>query len=468
MEPKILPRAAAPVAAVAALALIAGCSPSGSDGGSGGGEGGGEGGAQSVTFWTPQTTPERLAAQEEIAAAFTEKTGIDVEVVPMAGPDQDQALATGAASGNVPDVILHASTQTSAWNAQGLLDTEAAAAVVESLGAETFNQHALEAVTLDGGVAAVPSDGWTHVVAYRADLLEEAGVEVPTSVAELAEAATTVKDELGITGLAFGTQAGSASATEGIQSLFQSAGCELVTDGEITIDSPECVEAAEHFLMLRNSSTAGDFDVTSARAAYMNGDAAMLLFSTHILDELAGLDEATPATCSECADNPAFLAENTEFVTVIDEANPAQFGAVLSYGIPTGADVEAAQQYIEYVMSEGYVDTLGVATEGRIPLRNGTGDNPTEYIDAWGGLGIGPAQERTSEEIYGAEFVAGMAEGINAVYLWGMGTEDSELAGLVSSQGVLAGQIEQLYNGSSPADVTAVMKQAVSEVQAGL
>lgn len=453
-----MPRITASIAAVAVLSLLVGCTSGGGD----------EAADSTVTFWTPQTTPERLAAQEQIAAAFSEETGIDVEVVPMAGPDQDQALVTGAASGDVPDVILHASPQTSAWNSQGLLDTGASAAVVDALGADTFNEHALDAVTLGGEIAAVPSDGWTHVVAYREDLLQQAGVEVPTNLAELAEAATTVKDKLGMTGLAFGTQAGTASATEGIQSLFQANGCELVESGTVTIDSAECTEAAEHFQTLRNSSTAGDFDVTSARAAYMNGDAAMLLFSTHILDELAGLDEATPATCPECAETPTFLADHTKFVTVLDDEHPAQFGAILSYGIPTGANVEAAQQYIEYVMDAGYIDTLAVATEGRIPLRNGTADEPTKFIEAWGELGIGPAQEMTSVELYGEEFVTAMEEGINSVYLWGMGSDDATLAGLVFSQGILAGQIEQLYNGTSAADVTAAMQAAVEEVRAGL
>ncbi|MCR2818807.1 extracellular solute-binding protein [Microbacterium sp. zg.Y1090] len=453
------PRTAAPLAAVAALALLVGCS---------GGQDQEPAAEQSVTFWTPQTTPERLAAQEAVAAAFTEETGIDVDVVPMAGADQDQALVTGAASGNVPDVILHTSTQAGAWTSQGLLDTGAASAVVETLGTETFNERAIDAVTLEGEISAVPSDGWTHVIAYRADLLDSAGVEVPTSLSELADAATAIKDKLGITGLAFGTQAGTASATEGIQSLFQSAGCELVVDGEIAIDSAECTDAAEEFLTLRNSSVAGDFDVTSARATYMNGDAAMLLFSTHILDELAGLDSATPATCPECAATPTFLADNTEFITVLDEDQPAQYGAMLAYGIPTGANVEAAQRYIEYVMSTGYVDTLGVATEGRIPLRNGTAEDPTAFVSAWGGLGIGPGQEMTSVDLYGEDFTTAIEQGINAVSLWGMGTEDATLAGLVSSQGVLAAQIDQLYTGTPAADVTAAMRAAVEEVQAGL
>lgn len=452
------PRIAAPLAALAALSLLAGCSAATDDASSD---------DRSIVFWTPQTTPERLAAQEAVADAFTEKTGIAVEVVPMAGADQDQALVTGAASGDVPDVILHASTQTGAWTSQGLLDTAAASAVVDALDRTTFNENALSAVTIDDEVSAVPSDGWSHVIAYRTDLLEEAGVEVPTSVEELAAAATTIKEELGITGLAFGTQAGTASATEGIQSLFQSAGCELVEDGEVTVDSAACTAAAEQFLALRNSSTAGDFDVTSARAAYLNGDAAMLLFSTHILDELAGLDPATPATCPECTDTPDFLAQNTGFVTALGD-EPRQYGAVLSYGIPTGADAEAAQEYIEFVLDEGYADTLGVATEGRIPLRNGTADDPEAFAAAWGGLGIGPAHDRTSAEIYGDEFVEGMSEGINSIYLWGMGTDDATLAGLVSSQGVLANQIEALYNGTPAAEVTAAMKAAVEEVKAGL
>lgn len=454
------PRVAAPLAALAALTLLAGCSANGG--------GDAEQEAQSVVFWTPQTTPDRLGAQEKIAAAFTKETGIEVEVVPMAGADQDQALVTGAASGDVPDVILHASTQTGAWASQGLLDVDAASAVVDTLGEGTFNEHALEAVTIDDHVSAVPSDGWSHVIAYRADLLAEAGVEVPSTVTELADAATTIKKKLGITGLAFGTQAGTSSATEGIQSIFQMAGCDLIADGKVTIDSAECTDAAEEFLRLRNSSVVGDFDVTSARAAYMNGDAAMLLFSTHILDELAGLDPATPATCAECAATPTFLADNTKFITVLGEDNPRQYGAILSYGIPVGANSDAAKKYIEYVMNTGYADTLGVATEGRIPLRNGTADAPAEFTSAWGTLGIGPAHDRTSAEIYGDDFVKSMGEGINAIYLWGMGTKDATLTSLVYTQGVLANQIEQLYNGTSPADVTAAMKTAVEEVQAGL
>lgn len=450
---------AAVVALTAAATLLAACGPSAEP----------EGPVDAITFWTPQSTPERVAAQEAVAARFTQETGIEVDVVPLAAADQDQALVTGAASGEVPDVILAGASQITSWQAQGLLDTDVVQEAMDALDPATFNENALGAVTVqdDGGstVAAVPSDGWVHLIAYRTDLLEEAGVEVPTSVAELAEAATTVKDELGITGIALGTQSGTASGTEGIESIFQSAGCELVSDGEVTIDSPECTEAAGHFKELRDSSVAGDYDVESARAAYMAGDAAMLLFSTHILDELANLDEAVPPSCEQCADDPAFLAEHSDFITVLDENHPAQFGATLAYAVPARANADEARQYIEYVLGEGYADTLAVATEGRLPLRTGTPENPTEFLDAWGGLGFGPKVESSVAEVYGDDLVTAMGEGMAAVSRWGQGTPDATLAGLVATQGTLAQQLDPLYRGTDPAEVTQQMAAEVTALQ---
>lgn len=458
-------RSSAVVALTAAVALLTACGTPAEEQ------------AEAITFWTPQTTPERVAAQEAVAERFTEETGIEVDVVPLAAADQDQALVTGAASGEVPDVVLAGASQVTSWQAQGLLDTDVSQEIVDTLDPATFNENALGAVTVEGddgpAVAAVPSDGWVHLIAYRTDLLEEAGVEVPTTVAELAEAATTIKRELDVTGIALGTQAGTASGTEGIESVFQSAGCQLVSDGEVTIDSPACTEAAGHFKELRDSSVAGDYDVESARAAYLAGDAAMLLFSTHILDELANLDEAVPPTCAQCADDPAFLAKSSGFITVLeppagaagDEQGPAQFGATLAYAVPARADSDEARRYIEFVLGEGYADTLAVATEGRLPLRTGTPENPTEYLDAWGGLGFGPKVESSVAEVYGEELVAAMGDGMAAVSRWGQGTPDATLAGLVATQGTLAQQLDPLYQGTDTAEVTRQMAAEVTALQ---
>lgn len=446
-------------AAVAAIALTTtACT---------GGEPEASGDLQDITVWTAQTTPARVTAQQAIAAKFTEKTGIKVEVVPMAEADQRQSLVTGAASGKVPDVMLHSSAATAAWRTQGLLDTKAAQEVVDELGADTFNKNAVAAFSLDGEAGAVPSDGWTHLIVYRKDLLQAAGVAVPTSLEELATAATRMK-ATGVSGIALGTQPGTPSGTEGIQSMFQAGGCELVTNKTVTIDSAKCTRAAELFKTLRDSSVQGDFDVTSARAAYLAGKAAMLLFSTHILDELAGLDPAVPPTCEQCKADPAFLSKNSGFITVLDKNQPAQYGAMLGYGIPRGAHTDEAKMYIKHVLEEGYADTLGVATEGRIPLRNGTKSEPNKYIEAWGRLGIGADKKQSVADLYGPEMVASIRNGLNAIRLWGMGTKDSPLAGAVFSQGVLAQFLERLYRGEPAAQVTKGMAEQVRKVQAEL
>jgi len=439
----------------AALALAA-CSGGGDDGDGGDASG-------PITFWTPHVQPERMAAQQDIADEFTEETGIEVEVVAMAGADQDQALVTGAASGDVPDVILHA-PDLSAWQTQGLVDSDAATAVIENLGADTFNAQALDFINIDGAYQAIPSDGWVHLIVYRTDLLEDAGLEEPASLDELADAAETIRQDEGITGMAMGTQVGTPSATEAVESIFQQTGCQLVTDGTVEIGSAECAQAAGDFATLADSSAAGQFDVDSARSTYLDGKAAFLLFSTHILDELAGLDDDNPLTCAECADNANFFVENSGFITVLDENNPAQYGTTLNYVIPTGANAEGAQQFVEYMLSDGYSAMLGTAPEGRIPLRPGNADNPTQYLDEWGTLPMAGSEDSVGD-LYGEEMVTSLGEGMNAVSRWGFGTDDAVLAGEAFAQNTLAEHLDALYSGTDPQQVVTDMATDVQSLQ---
>src|SRR3712207_7441184 len=87
------------VAAVGVTVLLAACG-SGDGGGGGGGDEGGP-----LTVWTLENLPDRLAAQEEIAAAFTESSGIEVELVGIDEDQFNQLLTSSAAAGELPDVI---------------------------------------------------------------------------------------------------------------------------------------------------------------------------------------------------------------------------------------------------------------------------------------------------------------------------------------------------------------------------
>src|SRR3954464_14731026 len=167
-------RARAAVATGVAAALIAAC---GSDE-AGSGDGGGSG--DRLVVWTLENLPDRIAAQQDIAAAFTEASGIDVELV---GIDEDQfnpLLNSAAAAGELPDVVgALPLSGVQALAANELIDSDAAASVVDGLGADTFSEQSLR-LTRDGDTQlAVPSDGWAQLLLYRKDLFDAAGLAAP-------------------------------------------------------------------------------------------------------------------------------------------------------------------------------------------------------------------------------------------------------------------------------------------------
>ena len=61
----------------------------------------------------------------------------------------------------------------------------------------------------------------------------------------------------------------------------------------------------------------------------------MIIWSSFLLDELAGLRNDALPSCPECKADPAFLAKNSGVVTAIkgpDGAEPAQYGEIVSLG----------------------------------------------------------------------------------------------------------------------------------------
>ncbi|ASU84750.1 hypothetical protein CDO52_19820 [Nocardiopsis gilva YIM 90087] len=458
-------RALAAGSAVLLLLLGAACAPD---------DGGGQG---AVTFWTPHVTPDRLAQQEATAARFTEETGIDVDVVAMAADDQNQALVTGAASGDVPDVILLAPDQAAAWTAQGLLDTDTAGAVIAELGRDTFSDHALDMVTTDGAPAAVPSDGWGQVLVYRTDMFEAAGLEPPRTIEDIADAAEQLSSD-GVAGIVLGTKPGDPFTTQTLEALLLGGGCDLVDDaGEVALDAPECARALDAYARMADASVGGDQDVETTRAAYLSGRSAMLFWGSHIFDELAGLAPDFPPTCQECADDPAFLAANSGVVTGLlppgadgsrDPDEARQYGLTLNLGVPRGADTESARKFIEFLLSDGYMDTLAVSPEGRIPVRMGTAEDPTAFADAWASLPAGEDEDarRPLSDFYDQATMSSIVQGAQSFQRWGYGTEHAAFAGALAAQNTLSRELGPLFDGADPNDVARRMGEAARDVQA--
>ena len=94
----------------------------------------------------------------------------------------------------------------------------------------------------------------------------------------------------------------------------------------------------------------------------------MAVYSSFILDELAGLNPELVPSCDECGDDPAFLAENTGVVTTIQgpSGDGGQYGKQTNWAIPIEAS-SAATDFVEFMMSDGYEAWIAMAPEGKVP-----------------------------------------------------------------------------------------------------
>jgi multiple sugar transport system substrate-binding protein len=88
-------------------------------------------------------------------------------------------------------------------------------------------------------------------------------------------------------------------------------------------------------------------------------------------------------------------------------------------GITTAADREAAQAFAEFWFNEGYERWLAVNSERKVPMRLGTAEDPRAFIDNWGLAPLGESGVSLTD-IYGAEVVARLRDGIAAAPRWGL------------------------------------------------
>jgi multiple sugar transport system substrate-binding protein len=419
----------------------------------GGADEGGD--AQGITVWTGDTIPDRVAATEAIIARFTAQTGIQVELVGVEEDQFNQVLTSAAAAGDLPDVIGSSPlAQVRTLSTNDLIDTESTGAVIEALGADTWNQRALELTSEGDEQLAVPSEAWSQLLYYRSDLFEQAGLPAPATYADILAAARAPGD---------------AFTQQTFEHIALANGCEMVNEaGEITMDSPQCVAAFDFYReLMANYSVPGAQDVDTVRAAYFAGRSAMIIWSTFLLDELAGLRNDAMPSCPQCVGNPTFLAENTGVVTALqgpDGTEPAQFGEVISWAITADAAAEPSQQFVQFMLSDGYIDWLAFAPEGKFPARTGPTPGSTEFVDTWETLPVGVDTEGPLEQFYGPEVLQALQTGPENFSRWGITQGQGDLIGASLGELPVAAAVAAVTSGGVDAQTAA--KQAAEALRA--
>ncbi|MFJ4998586.1 ABC transporter substrate-binding protein [Microbacterium sp. NPDC088619] len=158
----------------------------------------------------------------------------------------------------------------------------------DDYGLGDISESMREGMSFDGELYALPMQAQMFVMAYRTDIFEDLGLEVPTTFDEMIAAAEAIKAEglmdypIALPWLA------TSDVTTGFQAAMNSVDADFVTaDGEVTLDTDEAKQAVESMLALKPymDPQVTTFDQPKVQQQMFNGTAAMsIMFSGRMID----------------------------------------------------------------------------------------------------------------------------------------------------------------------------------------
>lgn len=408
-----------------------------------------------VDFWTSDNEPSRVAVYRALAERYmAAHPGVQVTIVPFVESSVLAQLEEAQAVGQLPDLIRLSMEWVPALDSSGLLDSAAAQAVVEAVGASDFRSGVLAMATDRGRLLAVPYDGWIQALWYRRDLFEASGLNRPISWADLNQACDTIEAS---GPPAFALVLPTLSNQSYTHQVFEQVAMSnnvwpFDAAGKVTMDTPEMVEALRFFSALQRCSPPGPQDLYSARERYELGETAMLFYSTYIMDDLVEGSENADGGKVEIAveDLPA----KTGFTSSLTGPNgTASYGRLETLSFLAGAE-PAAQDVARFFLQEGYLDILATAPLGKVPVLESA-------LEAW-------STSSPIFAVYSPATLGHIANGFATMKSWVL-RPDYSLAqkatiGVVEARLLLPQVIEQIVAGELTPETAA--RQLQAEVEA--
>ena len=394
-------------APMAAMILLAACQGGGDDG-SPAGDGDGAGGTEideaaisgEVRLSGGRSSDAEEALLEETLAAFGEKYP-NIEVIYEPIPEAYAETMVGQFStGDPPDLFYVGATGEAApWIEDDLLQPlDGYLEGNPEIGLDHFYPGLLGPFQRDGSTYGLPKDASPLALFVNPDMLEEAGVEIPTNWDELAEAAATLTSG-DVTGLCLGSEIQRWGAF-----IYQNGGAIYNEDlTEITLDSPETVEALDFLLGLHEDGsmqTPAEIGASWCGEAFGNQQAAMTMEGNWLVP---AMDNDFPDTPFEMAElpqgvQPGNLAFTVAYSMGVDSPNKDQAWVLLQYlagqegmakwtslglALPARDDVEPAANREALVAGLEYATAYGFPSDW-IDVQDAFNNKLTEVLESGG------------------------------------------------------------------------------------
>ena len=236
-----------------------------------------------------------FSAAEALVDEFTEETGIEVEIdalqylklrdrqiLEMSKPEGEYDVVSWVVMWKGEYVSKGLLTPLSQFFTSGsLVDPQydiddVAGAYLQNGGVVGGKKGYMPGVS--GALYGIPFGAETSILAYRKDIFEEQGIEVPTTYDELAATMTKLHDA-GIPALTSRGKTGHQVTAGWLLHLAPLGGKIFDDEWNPVVNSPEAVKAAEFMRHVAKTGPVGieTFGFGEAAAAFLQGDAAMHL-----------------------------------------------------------------------------------------------------------------------------------------------------------------------------------------------
>jgi len=354
-------------------------------------------GSQEVEFWTMQLQPDFTDYFNGLIADYeAQNPGTTVRWVDVPWADMQSKILTAVTAGTAPDVVNlnpDFAAQLASRNAWMPLDDK-----ISAEAKQVYLPNIWQANTLNGQSFGIPWYLTTNVTLHNQALLDEAGVEPPTTYAELAEVARQVKDATGK--YAFFTTFVPEDSADVLQSFVQ-MGVPLVDDqGQAAFDTAAGRAVFQYWTDLYQRSLLPREVLTQGHRR------AIELFQAGEVALLSTGAEFFPTIEANAPDIAAVTGSGPQITGDTGKTNVA----VMNLVIPAATDVpEAAVDFALYLTNDA--NQLSFAQAANV-LPSTAGALEDGYVAVEGTKGVEKARSVSAEQMNQAEVLIPAMDGI--------------------------------------------------------
>ena len=299
--------------------------------------------AASINYWHTFTSQSEQAGLDAVLALF-KAAHPDIAVTPenIPNPEFMAKITAAVVSGSRPNVTMVSSERFQDLLAMGALtDMTERIAGWERRG--DFDDQRFDSITKDGKVYGVPGFTFVDWMYYRKDWFEEAGIAVPTTLAEMRDAAIKLTDATkGRYG--FGLRGGPGGQNLVINMMEAFGSPVLHADGTIGLDRDKAIEGVDFWagLLVKDKAappSAANDGFRQIIEGFQTGQTAMIYHHTGSYQDIASK-----------------LEPGVQFGTMAIPAGPVNRVARLAYAYNTITKEEGADAAWEWIKFWGEPD----------------------------------------------------------------------------------------------------------------